>query len=436
MRGQGWRGCRRVPGTLLVCALGLLAPAAAQASVSVGDISLSEGDGGAVATFTLTRTAGLLAGATSVGFATADGSARAPADYAARSGAVGFPGTLLPATQVQFVSVPVTGDRLDEPDETFRLVLSGAEVADGAATATIVDDDPPPAVSVGDAAPATEGGSASFPVVLSAASGRDVSVTFATANASAVAGQDYPARSGTLTIPAGATATAVAVALIDDSADEPAETFELRLSAPGNATLGDAAATATIVDNDEPPAVAGPAPAAPVTVAPAPVLPVVPATGSSGSSSGVQGLVVGTPRLRQPGTGLVTLTCPQQFGTCKGQVTLFSRPNKRSKIKQLRRERRLGRRTFSLAAGATSTLPFALSRQDRRLLERSGRMNVRAYAINKDAAGHSSVRTANGTLVRRTAHSSPTRAGASARGEGLDEVGRALGSVVGGGPGL
>ena len=335
------------------------------------------------------------------------------------------------------MSVPVTGDRLDEPDETFRLVLSGAEVADGAATATIVDDDPPPAVSVGDAAPATEGGSASFPVVLSAASGRDVSVTFATANASAVAGQDYPARSGTLTIPAGATATAVAVALIDDSADEPAETFELRLSAPANATLGDAAATATIVDNDEPPPpLPDPRPRRP-SPSPRPrcrrwsrrPAPRAARRASRGWSSGRRACA-------SRGTGLVTLTCPQQFGTCRGQVTLFSRPNKRSKIKQLRRERRLGRRTFSLAAGATSTLPFALSRQDRRLLERAGRMNVRAYAINKDAAGHSSVRTANGTLVRRTAHSSPTRAGASARGEGLDEVGRALGSVVGGGPGL
>ena len=136
MRGQGWRGCRRVLGALLVAALMLVLPAAAQASISVGDVSLSEGNGGAVATFTLTRGAGLLAGATSVAFGTVDGGARAPGDYTATSGTLGFPGTLLPATQVQTVSVPVAGDRLDEPNETFRLVLSGAEVAAGDATAT------------------------------------------------------------------------------------------------------------------------------------------------------------------------------------------------------------------------------------------------------------------------------------------------------------
>ena len=49
MRGQGWRGCRRVLGALLVAALMLVLPAAAQASISVGDVSLSEGNGGAVA---------------------------------------------------------------------------------------------------------------------------------------------------------------------------------------------------------------------------------------------------------------------------------------------------------------------------------------------------------------------------------------------------
>src|SRR5436190_23522203 len=113
MRGQGWRGCRGVLGTLLVCAAGLLAPAAAQASISVADVSLSEGNGGTVATFTLIRNAGLLSGATSVAFATVDGSARAPADYAATSGSAGFPGALLGGTQVQTVAVPIAGDRLD-----------------------------------------------------------------------------------------------------------------------------------------------------------------------------------------------------------------------------------------------------------------------------------------------------------------------------------
>lgn len=427
-------------GALLVGVLALLLPAAAHGSISVGDVALTEGNTGTEVTFTLTREAGFLAGPTSVSFTTADGSARAPSDYTASSGTRDFPGVglLFAETQVQHVSVPVAGDRRDEPDESFRLVVTGPEVADGDATATIADDDPPPSVDVADAPPATEGGSAAFAVTLSAASGRHITVAYTTANGTAIAGQDYTARSGTLAIPAGSTSAAVAVAVTDDSADEPAESFELRLSAPASATLGDATATATIVDNDEPPAPApAPGPAGGSVTPPPPgvVLPTLPTTGSS-IPPGVPRLGVGAPRLRQPSTGLVTIACPADAGGCTGQVTLFSRPNKRSKIKELRKERRLGRRTFSLAAGRTQTLMFALSRSDRRLLDRSGRVNVRAYAVTRDGAGRSGVRTANGTLIRRTAHSSPTTSRSAASGEGLDEVGRALGAVVGRSPGL
>jgi hypothetical protein len=132
----------------------------------------------------------------------------------------------------------------------------------------------------------------------------------------------------------------------------------------------------------------------------------------------------------------VTISCPQAAGGCSGQVTLFSRPNTRSAIKQLRKERKLGQRKFVLAAGATRTLAFALSRSDRSLLERAGRINVRAYAVTKDASGRSDVRTANGTLLRRTAHSSRTTRAqrSSAAGQRLDVAGGTLGAVVGGLP--
>lgn len=414
MGGQGWRGRRRVLCcALLACGLGLAVPAAAQASIGAGDVSVSEGNGGVSAIFTITRSAGLLAAPVTVAFTTAAGSAGS-ADYVTTSGTRDFPGSLLGGTQVAQVAVPIVGDRLDEPDEAFRLVLTGPEVTDAVATATILDDDPPPSIAVADAPAATEGATATFAIALSAPSGRDVSVAFATADGTAVAGQDFTARSGTLTIPAGATTAAVGVPLIDDSADEPSEGFGLRLSAPVNATLGDAAATATILDNDVPPSAAAPppAPAAP----PAPTPPSTTAgsgAGGSGSaatpSSVVESLGLGSPRLGRPDTAVVTIACPQGAGRCTGQVTLFSRANKRSQIKDLRSERRLGRRTYALAAGRTVTLSFALSRADRRLLERAGRIKVRAYALTKDGSGRSGVRTANGTLVRRTAHSSPTK---------------------------
>ncbi|MEA2156244.1 MAG: hypothetical protein QOE11_2384 [Solirubrobacteraceae bacterium] len=413
MHCQGWRRRpRALLCALIAAALALAAPAAARAAIAVDDVSVSEGNGGASVTFTLTRSAGTLAPARTVSFATVDGSARSPADFQAVSGTRSFPGAFLfPETQVQRVSVPIAGDRLDEPGESFRLVVSGAEVTDGDGTATIVDDDPPPVVSVSDAAPATEGGSAVFGVGLSAPSGRDVSVAFATANATAAAGQDYTARTGTVTIPAGSTGATVPVALLDDSADEPDETFEVRLSAPVAATLGDGVATGTILDNDAPPPAPAAAPAPAPATQPPPATPApLPLTGSTRPSPLLTrlGLSLGRPRLRQPGTGVVTISCPRAAGRCSGRITLFSRPSRHSRIRELRSERRLGRRSFTLSGGLTQTLAFGLGRRDRALLERSGRIDVRAYAVTHDGAGHSSVQTADGVLLRRTEHSGPS----------------------------
>lgn len=86
-------------------------------------------------------------------------------------------------------------------------------------------------------------------------------------------------------------------------------------------------------------------------------------------------------------------------------MTVFSRPNLRSKVKALRRERRLAQRNFALASGASRTLTMALSRSDRVLLLRTGRMLVRAYAVTTDAGGRSGVRRTTGTLIARTSHS-------------------------------
>ncbi|HEY0343431.1 MAG TPA: Calx-beta domain-containing protein [Solirubrobacteraceae bacterium] len=383
---------------LLGGVLVLAAPAAAQAAIAVDDVRVTEGDGGVTATFTITRSAPLLARATTVAFETVDATARAPADYLATSGTLTFPGALLGATQTQQVAVAIAGDRLDEPNESFRLILGGSEVADGEGIGTIVDDDPQPAIGVADAAAATEGGAASFVVALSAPSGRDVSVSFATVNGSAVAGEDYTAHSGRLTIPPGTTAATVPVALLDDTADEPPETFGLRLSAPGAATLAQAAATATILDNDPPPVQTSGAPGQPP-----------PNTGSSPSpAAAAPRLGLGSPRLRRPTTALVTIACPQEAGSCSGRLTLFSRASKRSQIQELRRERRLGERRFTLDGGRTQTLEITLRRRDRGLLARAGRMRVRAFAVTQDASGRTGVRTVNGTLLWRTAHSSPS----------------------------
>jgi hypothetical protein len=190
----------------------------------------------------------------------------------------------------------------------------------------------------------------------------------------------------------------------------------VRLLAPvTGATLGVVTASATILDNDEPPPAApaavpgSPAPTQQGAAGPALPLPVTGSSGPSGGSSVQAALGLSSPRLRRPSTVLMTVSCSQGSGRCSGRITLFSVPNGRSKIKALRRERRLGRVTFGLAGGRSQTLSLALGRTDRALLRRTGRMRVRAYAVTEDGAGRTGVRSVSGTLIARTAHSGPSR---------------------------
>ncbi len=148
----------------------------------------------------------------------------------------------------------IVNDALDEDDETFTIEVYDLENATAGATRstiTIVDDDPTPTVTVADAA-ATEGDKVEFVVTLSAVSGRDVDVDYATSVATgddAVSDTDFTAASGTLTIAAAdSTATGtIEVQTTEDDTSESAETFTLTISSPDNATLTtDTTATGTI----------------------------------------------------------------------------------------------------------------------------------------------------------------------------------------------
>ena len=77
-----------------------------------------------------------------------------------------------------------------------------------------------------------------------------VTVDYATANGSALAGPDYVPTVGTLTLEAGQTYGSVSVPVIGDVVQESDETFALVLSNPSSGTLPDPEGTATIFDND------------------------------------------------------------------------------------------------------------------------------------------------------------------------------------------
>ena len=108
-------------------------------TVSVADARAREGEDASIDfAVSLSRAA---SEQVTVAYATADGSATAGADYTRTSGTLRF----APGETAKTVRVPVLDDVVDEGEETFTLRLSaasGAVIADGEATGTIVNSDP------------------------------------------------------------------------------------------------------------------------------------------------------------------------------------------------------------------------------------------------------------------------------------------------------
>ncbi len=214
---------------------------------SVADAEAAEGGGTLSFEVVLDPAAG--AGAT-VDYATADGTATAGEDYAAASGTLAFAAGDTSRT----VAVALADDDAHEDDETLTLSLSnaaGADIADGAATGTIADDDepPPPRLSVSDAS-GTEGGTASFAMTLDRAPSGRVSAYYTTVAETAKPGEDYETATGTLWFEAGETSKTVDVALVDDDEVEPEETFRLELILATGADYEDPTGVGTIADDD------------------------------------------------------------------------------------------------------------------------------------------------------------------------------------------
>ncbi len=91
---------------------------------------------------------------------------------------------------------------------------------------------------------------AAFTVSLSSTSAAPVTVSYAIANGTAVAGSDFVSASGTLTFAPGETTKTILVRTVDDSVGEPAETFTVNLSSPTGAAIADGQAVGTIRDDD------------------------------------------------------------------------------------------------------------------------------------------------------------------------------------------
>ncbi|MGH2641642.1 MAG: Calx-beta domain-containing protein [Actinomycetota bacterium] len=221
-------------------------------TLSANDVSVTEGNAGTTtATFTVSLSAA--SGKTiTADWSTADGSAAQPADYTIGSGSL----TFVPGDTSETLTVTVIGDVLDEAGETFTVTVSNpsnATIGDGSATGTVTDDDASPLVSIDDVslAEADAGTStATFTVSLSAVSGQTITVGWATGDDDAIQPSDYTTGSGTLTFVPGDTSETLGVTVNGDLVAELDEAFRVTLSAPSNATLGDATGIGTIVDDE------------------------------------------------------------------------------------------------------------------------------------------------------------------------------------------
>jgi len=132
-------------------------------------------------------------------------------------------------------------------------------------------------LTIGNAPPVKEGNSgatdAVFPVSLSAPNAQAVTVNYSTQDGTATGGQDYERKSGSFTVPAGATTASLKIPVLGDTLPEPNETFpepnetfSVKLSSPSNATLLQASATATIIGDDEAPGQPSPPAGGPVAL--------------------------------------------------------------------------------------------------------------------------------------------------------------------------
>ena len=212
---------------------------------SINSPTATEGDSSSASlVFTVTLSA---AGASpyTVDYAQTGGTATSGTDYAAVAADTL---TFAAGTTSQTITISVTGDTLDESNETVVLTLSnassGTAISTATGTGTITDDDPKFSI---DSPSVTEGDSGQanliFTVTLSAASTSQLTVDYAQTGGTATSGTDYAAvTAGTLTFAANETSKTITVLATGDTADESNETVAIELS---NASAGTGIATST-----------------------------------------------------------------------------------------------------------------------------------------------------------------------------------------------
>jgi Calx-beta domain-containing protein len=228
--------------------------------LTINSVSINEPDGGSVPAMLTVSLSPMTGRTVTVNYSTSGGNATSGVDFQPASGMLVFG----PRVTSQNVQVLVNGDQIDEFNETFNITLGSAVGATvgNIGTVTIVDNDPPPSVSIADAI-VTEGTGgantvAQFGLSLSAPSGKSVCVQASTADQTATANSDYAPYGNGLTNPPafmffnpGTTTATLSVQIFPDAIFEPTETFLVNL-VPCNSdvTVNRGQAIGTILNDD------------------------------------------------------------------------------------------------------------------------------------------------------------------------------------------
>ncbi len=179
-------------------------------------------------------------------YTTEDQSAKAGQDYEAVRGEIMFAlGELF-----KDISVPILDDQDPEPPETFRLLLSGGDLSDMEVQGRIKDDDGPLTVSIHGERASEADGSLMLPVRLNLPSSQLVTVQFASSDVTAIKGSDYVSSRGIVIFEPGSTDGKIHIQIIEDSEEEPVETFQVMLSKERHVMIDESIGTGTILDND------------------------------------------------------------------------------------------------------------------------------------------------------------------------------------------
>ncbi len=223
-------------------------------NLSINDVAQKEGNSGTTNfSFSVTLSPGS-AQTVTVDYVAVSDTAMLGSDFQPSSGTLTFG----PGETQKSITVLVNGDTTQEPDRTFFVNLSkpsgGVTISKAQGTGTIINDDnvQPATVQFDQSSYSVkEGlGALTITVTRSGDTSSAASVDYATNDGTATQKADFEYTAGTLTFAPGETSKTLPVLINDDAHIEGDETFQVVLSKPTGASLGQASvSTVTIVDD-------------------------------------------------------------------------------------------------------------------------------------------------------------------------------------------